>query len=177
VPGSGAAQPPAQPPGAAKTSNRGCIIALVVVVVLGALGVFGAIAAVTFLGDAVDDATDGVGIPGVVGGDCLQFQLAYSTVGFSGLFGAGASEEQQDELNEALGQMRGSVPGEIEDDFEIVAEALQEAMQLGLSAGELTGVTSEDSAARAAEAEAMLNSPEVLEAQNNIDTWLIQNCS
>jgi hypothetical protein len=175
------AVPPATPE---KSSNKGCIVALVVVLIIGAVAVFGAIAAITFLGgaatDAIDEATDLDGGPGditnLLGGDCVQFQFAYSTLAFGGMFGAGAPEDQQDELNEALAEMRGSVPSEIEDDFEIVAEAFQESMALAFSGGALTGVTSEETAEQAAEAEALLESPEVVEAQNNIDTWLIENC-
>lgn len=162
-----------------KSSNKGCIIAVVVVLILGALIVFGSIMAITFLGDAatdaVDEAADLDGGPGditnLLGGDCVQFQFAYSTLAFGGMFGAGAPEDQQNELNEALAEMRGSVPSEI------VAEAFQESMALAFSGGALTGVTSEETAEQAAEAEALLESPEVVEAQNNIDEWLIENCS
>jgi hypothetical protein len=153
---------------------------LALVVVLGIVVVFGSILAITFLGRAADDtigeALDDGGIPGILGGDCVEFQLAYSTLTMSALFGIGADDEQYADLERSLADMQGNVPDEIEDDFAIVSDAFRESMQLALTSGGLSGSTEGDEE-EMAEAESLLASPEVVEAQNNIDTWLIENCA
>lgn len=141
--------------------------------------------AVTFLGNAADDAIedatqidgDGVDIPGVLGGDCLEFQLAYSTLSLSA-FSAGADEAQQQELEEALDEMGGKVPDEIADDFEVVSDAYREAMQIYLQSGGVVGGAGAGPSSEDIErADEILAAPEVVEAQENINTWLEQNCA
>lgn len=161
-----------------KSSSKGCVIALVVVAILGLLFVGGSIVAITFLGRAADETIGEAldeGIPGVVGGDCLQFQFAYSSLTMSALFTAGADDAQVQELEDALADMQANVPDEIADDVAIVSDAFRESMQLGIQGGLAGGREPSDD--DLAEAEAVLESPEVVEAQDNIDAWLIENCS
>jgi hypothetical protein len=161
---------------------------LAVVAIVALLAVVGTVLAVVFVGRAVNDAVNesagnGSGseallgggiIPGLPGGECLEFQLAYTTLTMQSFLGMGADEEQLEELEEGLSEMRSFVPSEIEDDFEVVSEAFREAMRLAIGSSLLLGEPSEE---QARQAEEILESPEVVEAQENINDWLLENCS
>jgi hypothetical protein len=153
----------------------------VVLAIIGLLGIGAAVVAVVFVGRAVDEAIDADGddglglIPGLPGGDCVEFQFAYSTMTLGSFIGFGADPAQRDELEQALSEMRSTVPSEIEDDFEIVADAFTESMSIAFSGGGLVG--GEPSQEQSAEAEAILESPEVTAAQDNINNGLTENCT
>jgi hypothetical protein len=156
-----------------------------VVAVLGLLAVFGSIVAIAFLGnaandtinDAIDANTDGDGVvPGLLGGECVEFSLAYTTLSFS-TFAVGADETAQAELDEAITEMRTLVPDEIEGDFEVVSEAYREAMQIIVDSGGLIGNGTGPSEEQSRRVDEILEAPEVVAAQENINTWLTENCS
>jgi hypothetical protein len=188
LPTGGAAQPPppttVEPP--TKKSNKGCGIALAVIAVIALLAIGGSVVAVVFVGQAVNEAVNdddsspfdgGVAglVPGVPGGDCVQFQMAYMTLTMGGFLSFGADPSQMDELDQQLREMGGMVPSEIEDDFDIVTRAFRESMQIALGSGALIG--GEPSEEQTREAEAILESPEVVEAQENVNNWLEDNCT
>jgi hypothetical protein len=187
--GPGQPAPPAPAVGPpAKKSNKGCVIALAIVAVVALLAVGGVLVGAVFLGravnEAVNESSDGDGldgglagglIPGLPGGDCVQFQMAYMTLTMGGFLSFGADPSQIDELDQQLREMGGMVPSEIEDDFDIVTGAFRESMQVALGSGALIG--GEPSEEQTREAEAILESPEVLEAQENVNNWLEDNCT
>ena len=165
------------PPGSApkKSSNKGCYVALAIVAILGVMGVGGIVVAAFLVGDAVDEATDGAGIPGLMGGECAQFQFAFMTLSFTSILGAGADPAQQEQLENQLADMEELAPDAIKDDMEVVAGAFRESMSVATQGrGLLLGEETDESTA---EAEAVLQRPEVLEAQENINRWVEDNCA
>ncbi len=153
--------------------GKGCIIALAVVGGFFVLLVVGSIVAITFLGNAVEDSLDDGGIPGVFGGECVEFAASYMTMSMMGFMTAGADESQQAEVQEMLDDLREIAPSEIEDEIVIVADAFGDAMGIVLIDA---GPGGEPSAAAEAEATAILEDSEVLEAQDEIDAWVEANC-
>jgi hypothetical protein len=156
------------------------MIALVVLLVIGLLaglgGIVGGVLVWREVDDAVDEATDGGGIPGLIGGECAQFQMAYLSMGFTGLLGAGIGDAEREQVEAQLGELEELAPDEIRGDLEIVADAMREAIALGTGGGGLVG-GGEPSDEQVREAEAILERPEVVEAQANIDQWVERNCS
>lgn len=156
------------------------MIALVVLLIIGLLvgvgGIVGAVFVWREVDDAVDEATDGAGIPGLIGGECAEFQMAYLSMGFTGFLGAGTDDAQREQVEAQLGELEDLAPDEIRGDLEIVAEAMREAIALGTGGGGLVG-GGEPSDEQVQEAEAILERPEVVEAQGNIDEWVARNCS
>jgi hypothetical protein len=159
---------------------------LAVIAVIALLAIGGSVVAVVFVGQAVNEAVNdddsspfdgGVAglVPGVPGGDCVQFQMAYMTLTMGGFLSFGADPSQMDELDQQLREMGGMVPSEIEDDFDIVTRAFRESMQIALGSGALIG--GEPSEEQTREAEAILESPEVVDAQENVNNWLEDNCT
>lgn len=164
------------PPAPARKSNKGCIIALVVIGVLGAMGLIGFIIAAVFVGRAVDDATDGEGLPGLLGGvECAQFQFSYMSLTFTGLMTAGADEAQQAQVESQLRELEDIAPSEIADDMSVVADAFRESLSVATGGQGLIG--GEETEQSTAEAEAVLQRPEVVEAQENINRWVEENCA
>jgi hypothetical protein len=153
-----------------KSSNKGCLIALAVIGFIGLLLAIGVVVAVVFVGKAVNDSVDNGGIPGLIGGDCVQFETAFATLTLTDTFTAGADESQRDEIDQALADLRGEIPSEIEDDYNVVADAYRQAIQAATPGVDPTSPELQ-------EAEAKLNSPEVLEAQDNINRWIEENCT
>ena len=149
------------------------MVALVVVGVLAALGIVGAVVAVNIVGDAVEDSFQDGGIPGLAGGECGQFMFSYMSLSMMGMMTAGADETQRQEIESALGDIRELAPSDIEDEIAVVGDAFGEAMALGMSGGP----GGQPSAADQAEAEAILESPEVVAAQDEINAWVDANCS
>ncbi len=145
-------------------------MALIGLLILGGIAV-GAVV----LWNAVDDATDDeAGVLGIVpGGDCLAFQAAFINLTSMSMLGAGGPQTEQ--LESQLGDLQQLVPSEIEDDFDVVQDAFREAMRLGTGGGGLIGA-GEVSDEQQAEAEAVLETPEVQEAQANINDWVRDNC-
>lgn len=70
--------------------------------------------------------------------------------------------------------MRELVPDEVADDFDVLAEAYDEVVQRALRAGVLgQGGDPEE----AEEIDQILDSPELVEAQENVDAWTDKNCT
>ena len=159
-----------------KSSKKGCIIALVVVAIFGLMGMIGLGVAAVFVGNAVDDAVEDGGLPGLAGGDCAKFQFAYLSLTFTGILGAGADEAQQQQLESQLGQLESLAPSEIKGDMAIVAAAFRESISTATGGQGLVG-GAEESDERNREAEAVLERPEVKEAQENINRWVEDNCA
>lgn len=144
-------------------------------VVLGLIGI--GVAAV-FVGRAVDETLeeegfDG-GIEGLLGGDCLEFQTSFIFLMGSSMFTAGADEAQQEQIQDDLQELEDLAPDEIQDDVVIVTDAFRESMEIAFESGGMVG--GEVDPDEMEEAEAILESPEVVEAQENIDDWLTENC-
>jgi hypothetical protein len=149
---------------------------LVLALAGGVVAIGGVLFAANEVADSIEDGTGVNDVIGFVGGECVEFQLAYTTLAFTGMFGAGASEEQREELERSLGDLRDMAPEEIRDEFEIVADAYQEAMSIVFQPGNLTSGEG-PSEADSRRAEEILESPEVVEAQETINDWLNENCS
>lgn len=148
---------------------------MIVVAVLALVGVGGLVVAAFFIGEAVDEAVEDGGIPGLLGGECAEFQVAYLSLSFTSILGAGADPAQQEQLENELGELESLAPDAIQDDMSVVADAFRESLQVatggqGLLAGEA-------SAERDAEAQAILEDPEVVQAQENINRWVEDNCT
>jgi hypothetical protein len=151
-----------------------------VLLILGLLAGAAAVVGVVFVGravdDAVDEATGGQGIGGVFGGECAEFQMAYLSISFTGMLGAGVDDAQREQMDAQLGELEELVPAEIEGDFAVVSAALREAMAVGTGgAGFVGGAEPSEEAQR--EATAILEDPDVVAAQENINAWVERNCS
>ena len=125
------------------------------------------------LGDAVEDSFEDGGIPGVFGGECFEFTASYMTLSMMGLMTAGADETQQREINQSLEELLQIAPDEIEDEIVVVADAFGEAMALAMSGGP----GGQPSPEAEAEATAILESPAVVAAQDEINNWVDANCA
>lgn len=175
-----AAAAPQEP---AKKSNKGCVTALVVVLVIALVGAGAVIGGILFVGNEVSNRVESLGgadggaseIVGLVGGECVEFQMAFTTLAFTGMFTAGADESQRAEMEAALGDLRSMVPDEVSDDFDVIAGAYEEAMAIAFQPEALAGGgPSQEESQRAEE---ILESPEVVEAQERINAWLEENCA
>jgi hypothetical protein len=110
-------------------------------------------------------------------GDCLQAAGAYATIGLSILtYMGGATPAQLAELQTQVDQLKGEIPAELRDDFQVFADGIAEyasAMQ-NVDMSNILDPGVQDDLNRASEA---LDSPEMTEAQANIDAYFNENCS
>lgn len=167
---------PHYPPAPASSGRNGCVIALVVLGILGLIAVVGIAIAAVFVGRAVEDAVEEGGVPGLMGGECAQFQMAYLTMSFTGILGAGADEAQAAQFQEELSDLESLTPSEIRDDMAVVAAAFRESLRIATGGQGLVG-QGESSEELNREAEAVLEQPEVVAAQENINRWVEENCA
>jgi hypothetical protein len=118
------------------------------------------------LGGALDSLT----------GDCAKAGAAYFSLSLSAAAAAmGVSDADKAQIENELANLTADIPDEIKKDFAVYSEALRkyvEAMK-GLSLGDLmdSGVQS-----RATEAAKLLETPEVKEAQANIEGYFNTRC-
>ena len=127
-------------------------------------------------GSPADDIRDA--IPGVVGDEaqaCLEIGLAYASLSLSMLGTAfGADQADVDEMTQQLADLRAEVPAEIRDDFEVFSQAMSEFGSVMTDAG---GNLFDPATQQALEdASQALETPEVKEAQANIEAYLEANC-
>lgn len=99
--------------------------------------------------------------------------MSYMGLSMMGMITAGADESQRQEVEDALGEISAIAPSEIEDEIVVLSDAFGDAMALALSGGP----GGEPPAEAQAEAEAILESPEVVAAQDEINAWVEANCS
>ncbi len=109
-----------------------------------------------------------------LGGDCMKAGLAYFALSMSALGASfGASESDLAEMQSSIDELKGEIPSEIKADFTTYANALEEyanAMK-GLSVGDI--MSGNGDAQKAAD---KLETPEVKQAQANIDKYFEQTC-
>jgi hypothetical protein len=152
---------------------------LLVVGILGLMAIVGLVVAGLFVGravdEAVDDATGGQGLTGLLGAECAQFQISYMSLTMTGMLAAGADEAQRAQMEQQFGELEEIAPPEIADDLQVVANAFRESIRVATGGRGLVG--GEESERSNAEAEAVLQRPEVVEAQENINTWVEANCA
>ncbi len=127
-------------------------------------------------GSPADDIRDA--IPDIVGDEaqaCLEIGLAYASLSLSMLGTAfGADQADVDEMTQQLADLRAEVPAEIEDDFEVFSQAMSEFGSVMTDAGgNLFDPATQQALEDAGQA---LETPEVKEAQANIEAYLEQNC-
>ena len=103
----------------------------------------------------------------VLGGECLEFAVAYASLGLA-ILGA-ADESAAEELSATLDELDASVPEEVQDDWEVVRGAYEDWAEAISENGILS-----DEATEASEA---LSEGDVAEAQANIDAYLEEACS
>ena len=109
-----------------------------------------------------------------LGGDCMKAGLAYFALSMSALGASfGASESDLAEMQSSIDELKGEIPSEIEDDFTTYANALEEyanAMK-GMDMGDIMSGSGD-----AEKAAAILDTPEVKQAQANIDKYFEETC-
>lgn len=122
-------------------------------------------------GSSSDDMSDALD---AMGGDCMKAGLAYFALSMSALGASfGASEADLAEMQSSIDELKGEIPSEIEDDFTTYANALEEyanAMK-GMDMGDIMS-----GSADAENAAAILETPEVKQAQENIDKYFEETC-
>jgi hypothetical protein len=110
-------------------------------------------------------------------GDCLEAAGAYATIGLSILtYMGGATPAQLAELQAQVDEIKGQIPASIQDDFQVFADGIAEyasAMQ-GVDMSNILDPSVQDELTKASEA---LDSPEMTEAQANIEAYFDANCS
>jgi hypothetical protein len=122
----------------------------------------------------LDEALDSLG---GLDGDCAQVGLAYATISLGALgamFGGAMSDDEMQEMEDELADLDVDIPDEIADDFEVLRDAFAEFAEgtSGLS-GNLLDPEYQEQLEKAGEA---LDSPEVEEAQANIEAYLEREC-
>ncbi len=127
-------------------------------------------------GSSSDDLRDA--IPDIVGDEaqaCLEIGLAYASLSLSMLGSAfGADQGEVDEMTQQLEDLRSEVPAEIRDDFEVFSTAISEFGSVMADAGgNLFDPATQQALEEASQA---LETPEVKEAQANIEAYLEANC-
>ena len=109
-------------------------------------------------------------------GDCLRTGMAFFALSLAPLgFMSGASQEELDQLKADTEELAGDIPSEIKDDFDTYAAGIQayaDAMQ---------GVNFEDILDPAVQqkledASAMLDTPEMQQASDNIEKYFDETC-
>jgi hypothetical protein len=125
-------------------------------------------------GSSSNNNSDMADAANALGGDCMKAGLAYFALSMSALGASfGASESDLAEMQSSIDELKGEIPSEIKADFTTYANALEEyanAMK-GLSVGDL--VSGSGDAQKAAD---KLETPEVKQAQANIDKYFEQTC-
>lgn len=120
--------------------------------------------------DALDQLDDGPA------GDCFAaglayFQLVLAPVGFMG----GATDDDIEQLKADAEELRSDIPDEIRDDFETYADGIEEyadAMR-GVSLGD---IFDPDTQQAFEEASQILDTPEMQEANDNIEAYFERVC-
>jgi len=109
-----------------------------------------------------------------LGGDCMTAGLAYFALSMQALGASfGMSEADLAEMESSISELKTEIPSAIEDDFNTYADALTQyanAMK-GMDMGDLMSGSSQ-----AEEAAAILETPEVKQAQENIDAYFDKEC-
>jgi hypothetical protein len=115
-------------------------------------------------------------------GDCMSVGLAYMTltlgVGFGSLGAAlGGDPEEMQATADELADLQDQIPDAIADDFETFRSAFEQMLaQLDIGEGEMPNVLDPEFQEQLEEASAVLESPEVKEAQENIATFMEDEC-
>jgi hypothetical protein len=119
-------------------------------------------------------ASDLAGAADALGGDCMKAGLAYFALSMQALGASfGASESDLADMQSSLDELKGEIPSEIKSDFTTYADALQqyaEAMK-GMSIADMASGSGD-----AQKAAAILDTPEVKQAQANIDKYFEETC-
>lgn len=118
----------------------------------------------TDLGDDLGDLGD---LGDALGGECLEFAVAYASLGLA-ILGA-TDESAAEDLGATLDELDASVPEEVQDDWEVVRGAYEDWADAISENGLLS-----DEATEASEA---LSEGDVADAQANIDAYLEEACS
>lgn len=125
------------------------------------------------------------GLPGVpdnelaeaitgVNSECFEIAAAYAAIGLGALGASfGVSESELAELQDSIRELEASIPNEIAGDFEVFADAFGEYFE---TIGSLD-LMNPANAAQIEAASQTLESPEVLEAQANIEAYLDRECA
>jgi len=133
--------------------------------------------------DEVDEMRDQ--LEDVAGGemaDCVAVGLAYMTltlgVGFGSLGAAmGADTEQMQATADELSDLQEDIPEDIREDFETIRTAYEDMIaELDLPEGETPNLLDPEFQEKLDDASALLESPEVEDAQANIEAYMQDQC-
>ena len=125
------------------------------------------------LGDLSDELGD---LDGMLGGDCLSTSMAFLSLSLAPLgFMGGASEADIAELETQLDDLSGEIPEEISGDFETYAAGIQ-AYADAMKGMDSSNILDPEVQSQMEEAGAELETPEMEEAQANIEAYFEQEC-
>jgi hypothetical protein len=128
---------------------------------------------------ASSGANDLSGAMGQLGsaGDCLQAASAYAQVGLSMLqYLGGASSDQISQLESQINDLKPQIPSEIQGDFATFSAAVQ-AYASAMQGVDMSNILDSGVQSKLEEAGAKLETPEVKQAQSNIDEYFNTHCS
>ena len=118
----------------------------------------------------IPDLSD-ISLPAGLPPECEAYATAYLGI-FAAVFGGG--EVDIDASDEAFGDLRDQVPDELKDDVDVLAASMQPILDvLAEYDFDFTKIMSDPEAAAKLEA---MNTPEVTEAQTNLETYLEGIC-
>ena len=112
-------------------------------------------------------------------GDCVEAAAAFAQVTLIPLgLTFGATEEDLAELQDSLDELDASIPDEVKDDYEVLRDAYAEFGEVmsGVDFTDPGAMLDPDTADAMEEAGALLETPEVQEATDNIDAYFSENC-
>jgi hypothetical protein len=127
----------------------------------------------TSLDEALDEMRDQLGNVDM-DGECMQIGLAYMGVSMGALGTMFGGTIDAQELRDQLDDLQADLPTEIEDDFAVVADAFEQLSQ-GME-GTSGNIMDPEYQQKLEQATAALESPEVDEAQKNIEQYIAKEC-
>ena len=111
-----------------------------------------------------------------LGGDCMQAGLAYFALSMQALGASfGATESDLQEMQDSVDELKAEIPSEIKDDFQVYADALAEYAN-NMKEIDMNDLLDPSTQQKAEEAAAVLDTPEVTKAQENIEKYFDETC-
>jgi hypothetical protein len=125
--------------------------------------------------DSSDDGSD-LSADDFLDSDCQNAVAAYASIFTTAMGGSTMLDDaQKQELEDNIADLEGKVPDELEDDIATISDAY-EAYFSALGDLDLSDLVNPENASKLEEAGEKLDSSEVEEAQQNIESFFEENC-
>ena len=123
-----------------------------------------------------DDESSNASASDFLDSDCQDAVAAYTSI-FASAFGSSSmlSDEDKQQMEDNLEDLEGKVPSELEDDISTISDAYRGYFE-AIGDMNITEMMKPENASRIDEATEKIDSAEVTEAQENIESFFRENC-